>query len=59
MERKCPTCGSPNRKWHPATQHEGEVLTLCRDAWHQPTAMELERALESGGRAAYNELLAR
>lgn len=39
---KCPTCKSPQPSMHPATQHEGEVLSLCRDPWHSPTAEEWE-----------------
>ena len=39
---KCPTCESPQPSMHPATQHEGEVLKLCRDPWHKPTAEEWE-----------------
>ncbi len=39
---RCPTCGSRNPKMHPATQHEGEVIALCRDPWHSPTADEIE-----------------
>lgn len=38
----CPTCESPEKRWHPATQHDGEVIALCRDPWHKPTAEEIE-----------------
>lgn len=31
---RCPTCESPDPRWHPATQHEGEVAVICRDAFH-------------------------
>lgn len=30
---RCPTCGSPAPRLHPATQHEGECQ-LCLDEWH-------------------------
>lgn len=35
MSEQCPTCESPDRKRHPAVQHEGEVQ-VCPDAWHRP-----------------------
>lgn len=37
----CPTCSSPSKTQHPATQFEGEV-SLCRDPWHEPNAAEIE-----------------
>lgn len=40
---KCPRCGSPNPKLHPAVQLGGEV-SICMDSFHGPlpeTAKEL------------------
>lgn len=48
--KKCPRCDSPNPKWHPAVQWEGEVQ-LCRHQWHSPTADEIE-AKEAAEREA-------
>jgi hypothetical protein len=33
MQKKCPRCGSPDPKLHPAIQFEGEVQE-CRHPWH-------------------------
>ena len=33
-ELKCPTCGSPDPRQHPATQEEGEVTHICEDPFH-------------------------
>lgn len=32
---RCPTCDSPSPNFMPATQHEGEVIAICPDPWHQ------------------------
>jgi ubiquitin-protein ligase len=37
---KCPTCGSPDPRRHPAVQFEGEVQ-LCEDNWHKPTTSQI------------------
>jgi hypothetical protein len=34
MPANCPTCDSPERRLHPAIQHEGEVQP-CTDGWHR------------------------
>lgn len=31
---KCPACGSPDPNLHPATQAEGEVMSLCEHEFH-------------------------
>jgi hypothetical protein len=31
---RCPKCGSPSPELHPATQHEGEVMTICTNEYH-------------------------
>jgi hypothetical protein len=36
-EKKCPACGSPEPKRHPAIQFEGEIA-ICSDAWHNHPA---------------------
>jgi hypothetical protein len=41
---RCSTCNSPDPRWHPATQSEGEVSWICDDPFHEPLT-ELERAL--------------
>jgi len=33
-EEKCPTCGSPDPRLHPALSYGGEV-SICADAFHQ------------------------
>ncbi len=33
----CPTCGSHDPRFHPATQAEGEVIARCPDTFHQPS----------------------
>jgi hypothetical protein len=34
--KRCPRCGSPDPRKHPAMQYEGEVQ-LCRHPWHMPS----------------------
>lgn len=31
---KCPSCGSPSPRLHPAVQAGGEVYRICEDAFH-------------------------
>jgi hypothetical protein len=41
----CPTCNSRNPKFHPATQHEGEVSWICDDPFHEPLTDEVRQLL--------------
>ena len=50
MSDKCPRCESPNPKWHPAVQYEGEV-ELCNHPWHQPTADEIRAKWQQSARS--------
>jgi hypothetical protein len=56
---RCPTCGSPDPSWHPATQYGGEISYLCRDPWHSPIKPELRSVFGLDAVATDGEVPAR
>ena len=41
----CPSCGSPDPRWHPSAGDGGEVTTICPDPFHAPVPDEVRAAV--------------
>lgn len=37
----CPSCGSPDPRWHPSAGDGGEVTRICPDPYHTPVPDEV------------------